>query len=111
MLRQMCAYKAPRNGGMYVEVKTNGTTQTCSVCGRVADPPLTLKDRIYRCPCGHTEDRDANASLNILGRALKAVRQGMPESTHVERVASTFPPGRRAVSVKREPPAATEVAF
>ncbi len=111
ILRQMCAYKMQRSGGAYVEVKTAGTTQECSKCGRSADPPLTLGDRFYRCLCGHAEDRDVNASRNILRRALEGVRQGMPELTRVERVANTSPSGRRAVSVKREPPAAKEVAF
>ena len=111
MLRQMCAYKAQRSNGMYVEVETKNTTQECPKCGKLADPPLTLKDRVYRCPCGNTEDRDVNASRNILGRALKAVRQGMPELTRVERVASTFSKRRRAVSAKREPPRTLGVAF
>ena len=111
MLRHMCAYKAQRNGGMYAEVETAGTTQQCSVCGRLADPPLTLNDRVYRCSCGNTEDRDVNASRNILDRALNAVGQGMPEFTRVERVANTFRKGRRAVPLNREPPAAKEVAF
>ena len=111
MLRQMCAYKMQRSGGAYVEVITAGTTQECSKCGQAADPPLELKDRIYRCPCGHTEDRDVNASRNILGRALKAIGKGNTESTRVERVASTFRKGRRAVSKNREPPAPKEVAF
>ncbi len=111
MLRHMCAYKQRNRSHRYVEIPTDNTTQECSVCGRLADPPLTLKDRVYRCSCGNTEDRDVNASGNILGRALKAAGQGMPEFTRVERVANTSRKGRRAVSRKREPPAAKEVAF
>ncbi|MBX8632529.1 MAG: transposase [Thermoplasmata archaeon YP2-bin.285] len=111
MFRQMCSYKAPRSNGMYIEVQTINTTQECSKCGRTADPPLELEDRVYRCPCGHTEDRDVNASRNILGRALAAVGQGMPEFTRVE----TGPPpsrsGRRVRSSNRKPPAAKGVTF
>lgn len=106
MLRRMCAYKAQLRGCMYLEVETAGTTQECSKCGGVQSPPLTLKDRVYSCPCGHTEDRDVNASKNILARALEAVRRGTPELTRVERVANTSLKGRRAVSKKREPPCA-----
>ena len=111
MLRHMCAYKQRNRSHRYVEIPTDNTTQECSVCGRLADPPLTLRDRVYRCSCGNTEDRDVNASRNILDRALNAVGQGMPELTRVERVANTFRKGRRAVSLNREPPAAKEVAF
>ncbi|NNN17976.1 MAG: transposase, partial [Thermoplasmata archaeon] len=32
--------------------------ETCSKCGHLADPPLTLKDRTYSCPCGLRLDRD-----------------------------------------------------
>ena len=84
MLRHMCAYKQSNRSHRYVEIPANNTTQECSVCGRLADPPLTLKDRVYRCSCGNTEDRDVNASRNILDRALNAVGQGMPELTRVE---------------------------
>ncbi len=111
MLRQMCAYKAQRSSGMYIEVKTKNTTQECSVCGRNADPPLGLKDRIYRCPCGHTEDRDVNASRNILGRALKSVGSDRPELTHVKTGPPPHRKGRRVRSLNREPPAAKEAAF
>ncbi len=107
---QMCAYEAQRNGGVYVEVEIDDTTQQCSKCDRMHSPPLTLKDRVYSCPCGHTEYRDVNASANILGRALNAVGQGMPALTRVERIASTFHKGRRVVSKKREPPEAAGVA-
>ena len=107
MLRQMCSYKAK----MYVGAETNGTTQTCSKCGRTADPPLTLKDRIYRCPCGHTEDRDVNASKNILGRALETVGSGRPEFTHVETGPPPHRKARRVRSSNREPPVAKGVAF
>ena len=34
------------------------------MCGCVNDT-LTLKDRVFMCDCGHTEDRDLNASKNI----------------------------------------------
>ena len=37
----------------------------CSNCGNVKKD-LKLSDRIYTCDvCGHTEDRDLNASLNL----------------------------------------------
>ena len=106
MLRQMAAYKERGRSGRYVEVPTKGTTQTCSGCGRLHDPPLTLKDRAYECPCGLRLDRDLNAARNILARALATVPGGTGESTPVETGPPPHRKGRRVRSKKREPPSA-----
>jgi putative transposase len=110
MLRQMSKYKEARRSGRYVVVPTKGTTQTCSKCGRFADPPLTLKDRTYSCPCGLRLDRDLNAARNILARALAAVPGGTGESTPVETGPPPHRKGRRVRSKKQEPPPALRVA-
>jgi len=102
MLRQMAAYKERMRSGRYVEVPAQGTSQTCSRCGRVAEPPLTLKDRVFRCPYGHEGDRDVNAARNILERGLDQLRRNTTEG---KRVDGTPPPtrkGRRAYQRKRE---------
>ncbi len=41
------------------------SSQICSKCGKHRHK-MPLKERVYICPeCGHTEDRDLNASKNI----------------------------------------------
>ncbi|EQD76610.1 protein containing Transposase, IS605 OrfB, partial [mine drainage metagenome] len=110
LLRQFSKYKEARRPGRYVEVPTKGTTQTCSDCGRLHDPPLTLKDRAYSCPCGLRLDRDLNAARNVLARALAAVPGGTGESTPVETGPPSHRKGRRVRSLKREPPPASAVA-
>jgi len=41
------------------------SSQICSNCGKHRHK-MPLKERVYACPeCGHTEDRDLNASKNI----------------------------------------------
>ncbi len=40
------------------------TSKLCSYCGVIKED-LTLNDRVFKCDCGHTEDRDINASKNI----------------------------------------------
>ena len=40
------------------------SSKTCSNCGKVKKD-LKLSDRIYRCDCGFTIDRDLNASINL----------------------------------------------
>ncbi len=110
MLRQMAAYKEARRSGRYVEVPAKGTTQTCSKCGKTADPPLALKDRTYSCPCGLVLDRDLNAARNVLARALAQVPGGTGESTPAETGPPSHRKGRRVRSEKREPPRGSEVA-
>ena len=45
------------------------SSKLCSECG-VIKGDLTLNDRVFKCDCGHTEDRDLNASKNIKGFGL-----------------------------------------
>ena len=40
------------------------SSKLCHCCGSIKKD-LKLSDRIYRCDCGYTEDRDYNASLNL----------------------------------------------
>ena len=40
------------------------SSKTCSQCGKVKKD-LKLSDRIYKCDCGLTIDRDLNASINL----------------------------------------------
>jgi putative transposase len=61
------SYKAENAGGSLVRVNPRGTSQECSGCG--ATVPKLLHDRVHRCVCGLTLDRDHNAALNIVGRA------------------------------------------
>ena len=40
------------------------SSKTCSQCGEIKKD-LKLKDRVYKCNCGLTIDRDLNASINL----------------------------------------------
>ena len=40
------------------------SSKTCSNCGKVKKD-LKLSDRVYKCDCGLTIDRDLNASINL----------------------------------------------
>ncbi|MBR4345537.1 MAG: transposase [Oscillospiraceae bacterium] len=40
------------------------SSKLCHRCGAVKKD-LKLSDRVYKCSCGYTEDRDYNASLNL----------------------------------------------
>ena len=64
-------YKAASAGGQLVRVDPKYTTQRCSNCGGLPITKLTLKDRWYHCThCGYGDDRDVNASKNVLLKGL-----------------------------------------
>lgn len=65
----MLGYKAERAGCELIKVDPMNTTQACSGCGAIV--PKTLADRWHECPhCGLSLDRDHNAALNVLRRAV-----------------------------------------
>jgi len=75
-LIQLLTYKAERAGGVVVKVDPRGTSQDCSSCGTRVEK--TLAERVHRCDCGTVLDRDVNAAINILNRALVAHGRAMP---------------------------------
>ena len=53
------------HGTHVVRVDARGTTKECSECGVETQKPIWVRE--HSCPaCGHTEDRDLNATKNIL---------------------------------------------
>jgi putative transposase len=59
-------------GVLLVKVNPHNTTQNCSGCGTKV--PKTLSVRLHECPkCNLEMDRDENAAINILSKALQTV--------------------------------------
>ncbi|MBD2185174.1 IS200/IS605 family element transposase accessory protein TnpB [Planktothrix sp. FACHB-1355] len=59
-------------GVVTVAVPPHYTSQNCSNCGEVVKK--SLSQRTHRCPhCGHMQDRDWNAAINILELGLRTV--------------------------------------
>lgn len=50
------------------------SSKTCHQCGTIKKD-LKLSDRVYKCECGYTEDRDYNASLNLRDVKIYKVAQ------------------------------------
>lgn len=58
-------YKCEFNGIEFIEAdRFYPSSKLCSSCGSIKKD-LKLKDRIYKCNCGLTIDRDYNASINL----------------------------------------------
>ena len=64
-IRKQLEYKSKWNN---IELKLVNrwfaSSKTCHNCGYI-HKDLKLSDRVIKCDCGHEEDRDYNASLNI----------------------------------------------
>ncbi|MGL5417515.1 MAG: RNA-guided endonuclease InsQ/TnpB family protein [Clostridium sp.] len=58
-------YKCALNGIEFIQVPTfYPSSKMCSCCGSIKKD-LKLSDRIYKCTCGFTCDRDKNATFNL----------------------------------------------
>ncbi|MCG2782949.1 MAG: transposase [Candidatus Altiarchaeales archaeon] len=87
---QMLSYKAEGAGRVLVKVYPKNTTQNCSRCGNRVYKQVWV--RTHRCPaCGLVMDRDHNAAINILNKALKEVGSVRPELTPVEMIPLPHP--------------------
>jgi putative transposase len=59
-------------GVVTVAVPPHYTSANCSNCGKVVNK--SLSQRTHKCPhCGHVQDRDWNAAINILELGLRTV--------------------------------------
>jgi len=80
---KMLSYKAEGAGRTLVKVDPKNTTQNCSRCGNRVYKQVWI--RTHNCPaCGLVMDRDHNAAINILNKALKEVGSVRPKLTPVE---------------------------
>lgn len=64
-------YKARLSGGQIVEVDPQNTSRRCSSCGYVAQENRESQ-AVFLCKkCGHEDNADHNAAVNIVDRALR----------------------------------------
>ncbi|NER87514.1 RNA-guided endonuclease TnpB family protein [Moorena sp. SIO3A2] len=69
--RKWLEYFGQKFGRQTIAVNPAYTSQNCSSCGAVVKK--TLSTRTHTCKCGCQLDRDHNAAINILKRALGTV--------------------------------------
>lgn len=67
--RSWLEYLARVFGRTVIAVPPQYTSQICSGCGEIVKKALSVRTHI--CKCGTILDRDHNAALNILMKALK----------------------------------------
>ncbi|NEQ12199.1 MAG: transposase, partial [Moorea sp. SIO4E2] len=69
--REWLEYFGDKFGRITVAVNPAYTSQNCSNCGKVVKKSLSTRTHV--CKCGCQLDRDHNAAINILKRALSTV--------------------------------------
>ncbi|MBW4636562.1 MAG: transposase [Iphinoe sp. HA4291-MV1] len=69
-------------GRVVVSVPPQYTSQNCSDCGEVVEKSLSVRTHI--CKCGCVLDRDHNAAINILSKALKQSEYQLSTVGHTE---------------------------
>ena len=76
LITNQLRYKAEWAGVQLIAANPRYTSMTCSGCGTV-NQGRPDEYRVFRCAqCGLTMDRDHNAAINILNRALRAQQGG-----------------------------------
>lgn len=72
-IKRQLIYKTAWYGGEIIEVNQfYPSSKLCRICGNIKGD-LTLEDRVYICECGHVEDRDLNASINIENHVMSTL--------------------------------------
>ena len=77
----MLSYKGDWYGKQLIKVdRWFPSSKTCSGCGHILGKnELTLSDRLWNCPsCKSENDRDLNASVNILNEGLRCLKLKEP---------------------------------
>ena len=87
--REWIEYFCEKYGRQYIAVAPHYTSQNCSSCSVKVKKSLTT--RTHKCECGCILQRDVNAAINILNKALGprddatgrdcVERKGMPSKT------------------------------
>ena len=69
-IRRQLTYKSDWNGiKLVLADRFFPSSKLCSCCGKIKKD-LKLSDRIYKCDCGNSIDRDFQASINLKNLAL-----------------------------------------
>lgn len=100
-IKRQLKYKVKWYGGEILDVdRFYPSSKLCRMCGVIKED-LSLDDRVYICECGHIEDRDLNASINIENVGLSTLSsrgiKACGESVRLQEVRDS-----EAVSLKQE---------
>ncbi|MEU9374827.1 transposase [Streptomyces sp. NPDC048255] len=85
--RRQLEYKARMYGSVLVSVPPFHTSQTCAACGQVDPESRKGCGRLFACTrCGHEDDADHNASVEIEARARRTGGSDINSTRSIPRV-------------------------
>jgi len=83
MFEQFLRYKLNWKGGELILINPKNTSVRCRICGYVSKENRIIQAEFFCLNCGHSENADVNASINILAEGHSVIACG------VEAIAST----------------------
>ena len=72
--RRQLAYKTEWNGGIFLAVPPQHTSQTCPACGHVSKDNRVTQAKFACTQCGFEEHADLVGAINILSRGMQSLR-------------------------------------
>ena len=81
--QNLLSYKLDWRGGRLILISPKNTSLKCRICGHIAKDNRAVLGEFQCVNCGHTENADLNASINILAEGHSVIACG------VEALAST----------------------
>jgi len=81
--QNLLSYKLNWRGGRLILISPKNTSLKCRICGHIAKDNRAVLEEFQCVNCGHTENADLNASINILAEGHSVIACG------VEALAST----------------------
>lgn len=84
--KEYCAYKARRAGKLVIDVPAHHTSQECSACGHTHPDNRRSQAEFVCKACGHADNADDNASLNIRDRGMSLILSGHWQSKEKKRI-------------------------
>jgi len=73
--QNLLSYKLGWRGGKLILISPKNTSLKCRICSHIAEENRISQAEFHCIQCGHTENADLNASINILGlRQLNCVK-------------------------------------
>lgn len=82
--QNLLSYKLDWRGGRLILISPKNTSIKCRICGHIAMENRAVLEEFQCVNCGHTENADLNASINILAEGHSVIACG------VEALASTM---------------------
>jgi len=83
MFQKFLSYKLSWRGGELILISPKNTSLKCRICGHIAEENRKSQAEFHCVQCGHTENADLNARINILAEGHSVIACG------VEALAST----------------------